>query len=177
MLIWILSLSSIYFTGITVSRYVKWRSWSVVRDTAYVTVLNLFGLWYVLNDEYALPAVFGMSIVVVLGLFTLYFTRLVITELRRTRRWSAVWQQGNKILFSLAFLMLLGPFLPAEGAAFWKWGVWLTFFVLFGLVSLWNMLWITFTKKDFPPFGPLANGVTLGVYVAALVVLFKQGFY
>ena len=176
MFTWILSLSSIYFTGVTVSRYVKWRSWPAVRNIACVAVLNLFGLWYVLNEAYELPVLLGALAKVALGLCAIYFSGLIVSEYRRTRSWAAVRGKVNLALLAFVFLLVGGPFSPVETWGMFARVLWTGVSGLLFLLALWNMLWITFTKKDFPPFAPLATGIPLALYFCMLLFAYKEFF-
>ena len=86
--------------------------------------------------------------------------------------WGHVAGRVNIALIAVLYLLIFGPFALGEDSSTAERAVWAVLTIVFGLVALGNMLWITFTKEDVSPLTSLSYGVTLGLYVCLFVAYF-----
>jgi hypothetical protein len=52
--------------------------------------------------------------------------------------------------------------------------VWIVFVVIFGLVALWQMIWLTYTKIDYSPFTYWTAGVALAMYIMMFLYAYVE---
>lgn len=123
-------------------------------------------------DIHGFPAgTFILNMVV--GLVALYlFYTAVVRFFGRGCSWGQVAGKVNIALIVVLYLLVFGPFALGDGSSATGRILWPIAVVAFGLVALWNMLWITFTKEDISFFTPLAYGITLGIYVSLFIAFF-----
>lgn len=67
------------------------------------------------------------------------------------------------MLYAVATVLffIIGPLIESTAEVY----VWLVFVVIFGLVALWQMIWLTHTKIDYSPFTHWTAGVALAMYI------------
>ena len=107
------------------------------------------------------------------GLVALYlFYTAAVRFLGKKCSWGQVAGRVNIALIAMLYLLVFGAFSLTGDPSAARRIVWAVMMVVFALIALGNMLWVTFTKEDFSPSAPLAYGITLGLYVCLFVAYF-----
>lgn len=110
---------------------------------------------------------------VAVGLAALYlFYSAAVGFLGKKCSWGRVAGRVNVALIAVLYLLIFGAFSLTGEPSVARRIVWAVMVIVFGLVALGNMLWVTFTKEDFSFSAPLTYGITLGIYVCLFIAYF-----
>lgn len=110
---------------------------------------------------------------VAVGLAALYlFYSAAVGFLGKKCSWGRVAGRVNVALIAVLYLLIFGAFALTGEPSVARRIVWAVLVIVFGLVALGNMLWVTFTKEDFSFSAPLTYGITLGIYVCLFIAYF-----
>lgn len=156
--------------------YRKTRSWHDMRMNVFKTVFFLklaVVLFYGVSNRENIYLAWSTD--VLLGLACLYFLCVAVSGLRKTRSWYIVRKDVNAALYGIALFLMAGPLAAMPEDEIVRHIVPVVAFVsFFGLVGLWDLLWVTFTKRDVTAGTSLGSGLAFALYVCMLIFICKE---
>lgn len=156
--------------------YRKTRSWSDMRMNMFKTVFFLklaVVLFYGVSNRENIYLAWGTD--TLLGLFCLYFLYIAVGGLLKTHSWHEVRKDVNAALYGIALFLFTGPLTAMPDEEIVRHIVPVVAFVsFFGLVGLWDLLWVTFTKRDVTAGMSLGSGLAFALYVCFLIFICKE---
>ncbi|MBQ5814689.1 MAG: hypothetical protein IIW30_01785 [Flavobacteriales bacterium] len=108
----------------------------------------------------------------VMILVAVYMICLALRALKETGQWAAARPHVHIMLYAVATVLffIIGPLIESTAEVY----VWLVFVVIFGLVALWQMIWLTYTKIDYPPLTHWTAGVALAMYIMMFLYAYVE---
>lgn len=158
-------LVAIYLVYKLLKAYKQNPVWSEVRGiVCSVTILLTWVVEYI-NTTWPSSVMtyilYGMGAVMIL--VAVYMICLALRALKETGKWAAARPHVHIMLYAVATVLffIIAPLIENTAEVY----VWLVFVVIFGLVALWQMIWLTHTKIDYPPLTHWTAGVALAMYI------------
>ena len=156
--------------------YRKTRSWHDMRMNVFKTVFFLklaVVLFYGVSNRENIYLAWSTD--VLLGLACLYFLFVAVSGLLKTRSWYIVRKDVNAALYGISLFLMAGPLAAMPEDEIVRHIVPVVAFVsFFGLVGLWDLLWVTFTKRDVTAGMSLGSGLAFALYVCMLIFICKE---
>ena len=167
-------LVAIYLVYKLLKAYKQNPVWSEVRGiVCSVTILLTWVVEYINTtwpSSIATYILYGMGAVMIL--VAVYMICLALRALKETGQWAAARPHVHIMLYAVATVLffIIAPLMESTAYVY----VWIVFVVIFGLVALWQMIWLTYTKIDYSPFTYWTAGVALAMYIMMFLYAYVE---
>ena len=169
-----LTLLTVWFSYKLLKKYKQNPSWNTIKGTA--CGMSRVLTWVVEHINTTWPSsiatyiLYGMGAVMIL--VAVYMICLALSAFKETGQWAAARPHVHIMLYAVATVLffIIGPLIENTAEVY----VWLVFVVIFGLVALWQMIWLTYTKIDYSPFTYWTAGVALAMYVIMFLYAYVE---
>ena len=147
-----------------------------VKNHSFISVLNEIMLFVIVSFVAVYPLVGTTKGIMYLYMFL--FLGLVGTFSYRLYKmyqvetsWHYLRKDIHLILLAFVFILIYSPITPVL-----PWQIVLAISIFFFIIAFIDAMWITFTKKDFNFFAPLASYIVCAIYGVVIVFIYKEVF-